>query len=299
MNALKHKRHQLSLLLLLSLAALLLLAGGLPEIRFQPGEPLNLLAWLLARLATENRAGLPEITGAPDLSNNSLALGEGMLWVLTVFFWLMLIFSILYAVISPKFRRDLIRIFAFVLFMVYVLPEIAKNLAEGAGLLGIEGQSGDLILGENTFPQPPPFVQEPPEWLFAAVNLLLVALFCGGIYLLWRSLRPKPSDKAVVVQEVRKALSELETGAELKDVVIACYDKMCQGLGKSRLIQRQNSMTPREFEERLAQAGIVSVNIRQLTRLFEGVRYGAKTPDKVTEHEAIQCLQAILQVYGE
>jgi hypothetical protein len=35
-------------------------------------------------------------------------------------------------------------------------------------------------------------------------------------------------------------------------------------------------------------------HIQQLTRLFESVRYGAKTPDETQENLAVECLQAIV-----
>jgi len=222
-----------------------------------------------------------------------------MLKSIVIFFWLMLIFSIVYAIISPKLRRELVRMFAMILFLVFLLPQIAKNMVLQPRTEEMEGLPGGFALGENTFPIPPPFIQDPPGWLFAAINVLLLLSFFGGIYFLWLRPRPQSDAHAVVVKEVKQALSDLEAGLELKDVVIACYAKMCKGLQESRHIKRQQAMTPREFEKYLANAGIASTHIQQLTRLFEGVRYGAKSTNKDTERKATQCLQAILQVYGE
>jgi hypothetical protein len=58
-------------------------------------------------------------------------------------------------------------------------------------------------------------------------------------------------------------------------------------------------MTPREFESHLSRAGITSSHIQQLTLLFEGARYGAEPTDPVKEQTAKQCLQVILQAYGD
>jgi hypothetical protein len=73
---------------------------------------------------------------------------------------------------------------------------------------------------------------------------------------------------------------------------------MCQGLQSGQNLPRKKNMTPREFESYLAEAGIHSDHIQQLTRLFEGVRYGAKTTDSITENHAKYYLQTILQTYG-
>ena len=294
----KRKRTLLTLLLGLLLGAMLLLAGGLPNLRFQPGRSLNLLDWFLSQLVSENATGFPEITIEPGRSSFLPELGEGLLKSIIIFFWLMLIFSIVYAIISPKLRRELVRMFALILVLVVILPQIAKNLTQLHETAAMEGLPG-FSLGENTFPVPPPFIQDPPGWFFAIVNVLLMLVFFGGIYFMWRRLRPNSEAHAVVVKEVKRALSDLEAGLEMKDVVIACYAKMCQGLQESRHIKRKQAMTPREFENHLAHAGIANTHIQQLTRLFEGVRYGAKPTDKAAEHEAKQCLQAILQVYSE
>jgi Domain of unknown function (DUF4129) len=69
-------------------------------------------------------------------------------------------------------------------------------------------------------------------------------------------------------------------------------------LSEQRGIQRQTAMTPREFELYLGQIGLKIEHIRQLTRLFERVRYGAGPPGEREEQEAVACLTAIVEVYG-
>jgi hypothetical protein len=54
-------------------------------------------------------------------------------------------------------------------------------------------------------------------------------------------------------------------------------------------------MTPREFEARLATAGLREDHIQRLTRLFEAVRYGTQSPGKREEREAVDCLTAIVR----
>ncbi len=286
----------------ISLVAMLLLAGGLPNLRFQPGKSLHLLDWFLAQLTSVEPFDLSEsvtnLQGEPADFGVMTLLGERMLKVIILAFWVMLIFSIVYAIVSPKFRRELVRMFAVIFPLIILLPYIAKRLAMQQRLT--EGEAfSEFMLEDLPFLETPSFIQQPPEWLFTLVNLLLLGLLFVVIYLVWRRFRPTPDAQAVVVRHVRRALSDLETGLELKDVIIACYAEMCRGLQESLRIGRKQDMTPREFEEHLASAGIASVHIEQLTRLFEGVRYGAKSSDAAAELEAKECLQAILQAYAE
>jgi hypothetical protein len=301
----KQKRNKIFqfLLLGLSLGAILLLAGGLPNLHFQPGKPLHLLDWFLAQLVPKNSVDLPVINSTPGEvpigPNLWDKLSKGTQILIIGVFWLMLAFSIIYAIISPQFRRELIRLFMILLVFMLVLPYIAQRLAQRPQTVGAEETPGMGAFGDTFFPEPPPFIQQPPGWLLVLAKIVLLVLLIGWLYWMWRHLRPKPDAKAVVIKNVRQALSDLESGSEWKNVVIACYSKMCQELQKTKGVRRHQAMTPREFENHLANAGITSAHIRELTLLFEGVRYGAKPADTTTQRKAIQSLRAILQTYGE
>jgi len=58
-------------------------------------------------------------------------------------------------------------------------------------------------------------------------------------------------------------------------------------------LNRRASMTPREFERRLVNAGVDADAVDRLTRLFERVRYGNQEIDPTDEAEAESCLAAI------
>ncbi len=298
MHDYKRRRYHLLLLLGFSLIVLLMLAGGLPNLRFRPGKSLNLIEWFFAALALDNPSNLPEFTGIYTRTNFLPEIGDVLLKSLIAAFWLMVIFSVLILIVSPNFRRELMRMIAMVIPLVILLPQIAKTMAQQSEMAE-EQQAGGYLLGEATYPQPPDFIQNPPEWLFLVINTLLLLIILGGIFYLWRRLRPNSDAYAVVVKEVRRALSNLDSGLELKDVVIACYAQMCRGLQESQQITRHQAMTPREFELHLSSAGIASTHIQKLTRLFEDVRYGQESTDADTENDARLCLQSILEVYGD
>ena len=297
MENIKNRKITLLLVLGLSLFSILILAGGLTDLPFRPGKSLNLLAWLMAELAGENQSELPEVIEVPPQTDLLPDIGDAMLDSLIEVFWLLAIVSILFLIVSPSFRRELLRAIALIIPMVILLPRIAKLLSEQSE----EGQGeevGGFWLGEENFPQAPDYVNNPPEWIYILINIILIAIILFAIFIIWRRLRPKPDSQSVVVNEIRRALSSLESGSELKDVVMACYAQMCQGLQDNQHIKRHQAMTPREFEIHLSKAGIANVHIRQLTRLFEGVRYGGIATDQATENEAKLCLQSILEVYG-
>ena len=297
----KQKNRKLPLFTLFAVMILtvILLATSLPNLRLKPGEPLNLLSWILSELASGDLFRLPE---------SEIEAGESGIWEpvsdtlrvsIIVIFWLTLVFSVIYAFVSPEFRRELVRIFMLVLTMAVLLPYIARRMTDQVNPLEGEEITGQLPNGEFAFPESPPFVQQPPEWFLWLAEAFLLLTIVVGIYFLWRYLRPRRKEEAVVTKYVQKALSELDSGKAFEDVVIACYNEMCQELQKKRQVRRQGYMTPREFENYLAEEGISDEHIRQLTRLFEGARYGAKPSDAGVASRARQNLQAILNAYGK
>lgn len=281
------------ILLGVALLALLLLAGGLGELRFKPGEQFNLYDWWLSRMQQEN---VGADTGPATPWDGW---GKGVQVTVLIAFWTILVFSILYAIISKKFRRELVRAFLLIFPLILLMPYIAEKFApQEPRAQETDGQVGALTFGGEPLPAPPAFIQEPPAWFLFLVKALLLALVLAGIYLLWRIFRPRPDPQAVVVRRVRQALSGLESGQAFKDVIIACYAQMCRELQETQGIERPQALTPREFEIYLAGAGIDSVHIRQLTLLFEGVRYSDRPSDPVMERQAVQALQAITEAYG-
>ena len=300
MKVFTHNRNFLILVLLLTLAAMVLLGSGVSGLQFEEGRELNLLDWFLAQLEYSGPTVDPGLTQQPGSPIFSLETGEGILRLVILSFWLFLIFSIVYAIISPDYRKELFRGLLLILLVVWLLPLIANNLNQRADARqGAEMDAGSYILGEPTLPNPPAFIQDPPGWIFLLVNISLFLLLAAGIYGIWRRLRRKPGTQAVIVNEIRRALVDLERGGDLENVVITCYAEMCAHLDKRPRVQRRAAMTPREFETHLAKAGISNVHIHQLTDLFEQVRYGAKRPDSVSESDARTFLNAILRTYED
>jgi hypothetical protein len=206
---------------------------------------------------------------------------------------------LVYAIISPEFRRRMLRrLLSYLLFaaLVYLVtqrwPELL-NLTEGATLSGAPVPP-DASLGGT----PVQFAADPPSWLVLAISLAVAlvvsGLLVGGIWFLrHRSQRPTGSLEHLA-DEAEEALERLRAGGDLKDTVMRCYAEMSHTLDEERGIFRRDSMTPREFEDRLVEVGLPGGPVRRLTRLFERVRYGTKAADQREEAEALACLAAIV-----
>jgi hypothetical protein len=145
-------------------------------------------------------------------------------------------------------------------------------------------------------PEPPvtsPLGPVPPLLLWLVGIGLLAACILIGIWVF-----APPSNRATTVDllglEAEKAWQALQTGLDLKDVIVKCYRQMSLALEKEQGIERKDFMTTREFENLLEAAGVPHDPIHQLTQLFEAVRYGNWQPNPVDEQKAIHCLEAIM-----
>lgn len=285
-----NRRSKVVLLLQLALvlAALTLLAGSLSTLQLKPGEQINLLGLLMQNLQPAAVRPVADFSAAPPY-----------LELLRPIFWAVLIISLLYAVVSPEYRRRLIRTAVMIVTILIIFSRLRdlmrsnENQAIEEGLVGL--QAGDL---SHAIPTPPPLVTNTPPWLLLVANLLIILALTAIVLFLWRRLRPEPDAQAAVVRGAEQALADLDAGGALDNVVMQCYVNMSDLLRRDRRQERARGMTPREFERHLARAGLRDEHIQRLTRLFEAVRYGGKSSHRA-ELEARDCLRAIIAAYGK
>jgi hypothetical protein len=161
--------------------------------------------------------------------------------------------------------------------------------------------SGNSIPVEMPLPTPEPPVTAPlgsvPPLLLWLVGIGLLAS-CIGVGV-WIALFRQSSPIDLVGLEAEKAWQALNTGLDLKDVIIKCYQQMSLALEKDQGIERKDFMTTGEFENLLEAAGIPHDPIHQLTRLFDAVRYGNWKPNPLDEKMAIESLEAIMKYSRE
>jgi hypothetical protein len=168
-----------------------------------------------------------------------------------------------------------------------------------------ESMEGEVVvepLPETTPASEPIPVPTPPQWVSLLVSFIAVSviiLFVAAILWWFWPRRMKPSPLLELSHEVEQALEALEQGEELRNVVVRCYVEMGHVVNRMRGIKRARTMTPREFEQQLAQFDLPPEPIAELTRLFERVRYGTDDVDAAAEHQARECLSAIMHVCRE
>jgi hypothetical protein len=288
-----HTRSAKLLPLALAILTTLLLAGSLSGLELRGGT-----------------LALPQISEAQmgEPGGFSAAwLGELLLRCLMGFLLLGLIgfpFYILFSLRSKRGRQrllaDLLAIGVFLIIMSILyrsLPQTEEELVaeetpiplvqDGEPILGGDGAGGPLA------EEPPPL----PAWAGWAAAAALAGL--STLAAAWWLNRRRPPLEPMALErlagEAQQALDSLRGGADVEEVIIRCYLAMSRVLEEERRIQRQDSMTPREFERLLLAKGLPANPVRRLTRLFEDVRYGARPPAAREEDLAVLSLTEIVQ----
>jgi hypothetical protein len=128
--------------------------------------------------------------------------------------------------------------------------------------------------------------------VLAVVTVLVVFFVVRAI---WRRARRREDEPLRRIERrAQEAIQSIEAGGDLREVIQRCYMQMLQAVSEYRLIDREQSMTPHEFELLLEHRGLSIEAVRDLTALFERVRYGAEQPGRREEREAIASLSAIV-----
>ncbi|HEX2994318.1 MAG TPA: DUF4129 domain-containing protein [Anaerolineales bacterium] len=209
---------------------------------------------------------------------------------------------LLVLLLSPKWRKRLI----WILVRAALWAVAIYFLLTRVGPLFPPQQQGDSGAPNASLTPMPVF--EPPEVSptfsyavsFAFALLLLVLLWV--LYRGWQKYMEMTSpSKSLqdIARIARSSLEDISAGRNSSDVIINCYLRMSDVVASRRKLQREAAMTPREFAARLQEAGLPGEPVMNLTRLFEGVRYGDRksAPRDITE--AVDCLKTILHYCGE
>ncbi|MBN1484829.1 MAG: DUF4129 domain-containing protein [Chloroflexia bacterium] len=288
MDQQKHRRALL--LLAASTIGLFFLAAGLSEVELMPGVSFP--------LGGSEGAGDAQVLGQPI---GLVGLDDHWMTAIMISMQLMAISAILGFVFSKWFRQQALKhIYVVVLYTVIVFVGVRSLLLLQISyrLKDIPPGWGGISPGGQFLPPSPEFVPDPPHWLSFVLSLLLLCLLVGVAWYLGRRFRRSTSTAELIAMEAQETLESLQSGQDLGDAVRRCYFDMIQVLRRQRGLGREQAVTPREFEHQLLQTGLPQQAVRRLTRLFESVRYGARTPGKEQEQEAIACLRAIIESVG-
>jgi type II secretory pathway pseudopilin PulG len=180
-------------------------------------------------------------------------------------------------------------VMAVLIILVYLLPEVtpvqsAYILDESAG-----------IATAPSFEYPVAPLGQPPQILIQIVIISIV--FGVGLLIFIITKRRAGSNKieAELLQQAEDAVDALQAGMNLRNVIIRCYLQMTHAIQEEQGIERNDTMTAREFEGWLEQKGFPSVPVRQLTSLFEKVRYSKQQTSNDDERLAIDSLNEIIR----
>ncbi len=277
----------------LAIVAVVILVAGMPEFVLLPGAP----------AMRPLQEGVPVEPGAPVGADTLLT----VLWkALSVLLVVLFPFALIRFIISPQMRKRVLRDMLYLVALLAFNTLLARALGE-AGLVRVAQEPVAQQATDSATPAAPPDVEaHPPEWLSFVVSLGIILLLAalalrlrsGQAWTLQRRRRAESRRLNRLARPAHEAAADLRAGADLKNAVVRCYAEMCQVVSDRRGLRREKAMTTREFEDRLTSLGLPAEQLLRLTRLFEGVRYGARTPGPREEQEAVACLTAIAEACG-
>lgn len=294
-------QHSKAILKTLMLAGLVLLifmvlASALSSVELAPGDS-SPLQQLLQRLK-------PQVEGEQTTSPIGSMLVLGILRFMILFMIIGLPFAVIYFVISPEFRRQVMRqsvragmllVGLYLLIRLRLLHSLDKLWDSSLTDAELHADAAKIL---RAFTE---LHADPPRWVLLLSSFLLALLLSAGILWALQFLRrreqpaPENSFEELVADVAQNAIDTYHTDGNFRNVVIRCYVEMGAAVEKYRGIQRQNTMTPREFEMQLTQLGFPPEPIRYLTRMFEVVRYGTQIPDEAEEQQTMHSLTAIIR----
>lgn len=283
-------RKRLSVLLLMAAAAaaLIVLAGSLSRLELQRAQPFTL---------QEPQSGTEDDLLGDDGLSTWADIWAKVLMVMWLGMLACVPIGLVLLVVSPEARRQAASYLGPLLILLVVLLFPRAETEEPLVVEPPPPAELSLPAAEIT---PTVFSPSPPRWVSASTNVLLGAAACAALaVMLWFILRRRrrpPDPLEQLAQEAQMAITAIRGGADLRETIIRCYFEMSRVLRKERGIVREEAMTPREFERHLGDLGLPQTPIRDLTRLFEGVRYGTKIPDTADEHRAISSLSAVVEL---
>lgn len=256
-----------------------IIAASLPQLELQPGMP--------PPKFEDNQVVMAPIEEVPVVTISINKFIE----ILIAFILAVLMLYVIYRLLKGtnwKNLRSYIKIIVVCtliagsfLFLILLLPRSQNSV------------SIDMPVPGATPLVTSPLGPVPPLLLWLVGIGLLASSILLGIWVFGSKFNRAKTKNAVGL-EAKKAWQALRIGLDLKDVIVQCYRQMSLALEKEQGLERENSMTTREFEKLLEAAGIPHEPIHQLTQLFETVRYGNWQPNSIDNQNAIHCLEAIM-----
>lgn len=280
-----------------AILAMLLLISGIPQLTLEKGVPFEQLwAFLVEELGANGLMGQPPAAGPTGG-------GEGLVKFMRVLFYILFIcfpFAIIIIFLDPDLRKRVLRTTLYLVLLILALLLMVESQADEFELTddtaGKELQGEEAELAEPITPEAFQS-EETSSWITWAVSLgigLLIALIIVAIVNTIRRNRIEettPLDQ--LASRAEEAIAEIEAGGDLQDTILRCYAEMNRVVRAKRGIQRDRTVTAREFVDYLLKANLPSEPIYTLTRLFEQARYSTEQHSAEDQQTAVASLQAI------
>lgn len=183
-----------------------------------------------------------------------------------------------------RFILALAALFIFLIFLSYL----------NFGTTGASEWVLDIIPSPSTKISTSPLGRPPKEFIWIAAIGFILATGLFVIKISGRQLQPSRTEDSLL-QPAKNAIQALRGGKDFRNVIINCYLEMTNRLQEERGIERSHDMTVREFEDWLAFKGLPRVPVRNLTHLFEKVRYSKQYLGENDEKIALDSLTEIIQ----
>lgn len=271
----------------LVLVLIVVLSSVLPRLELAGGEQTGLVTLLMNTFARP---------GYSPWASDSAAAARLPRYVMPLF-WGALAVAAIYAAVSPAYRKAMLTAVVTILLVAYVLFRIRENQAmQELETTGAMQGLGDMDTGTNLPPMPetPGYIDNAPGWLPWLLAIPIGGLVAGILYGLWLRYRRTDGMRDQMVQQAAAAIEELDAGYDIADTIMRCYISMIRNFEQSRRVRRSAAMTSREFAGHLQKAGLYTVHVEQLSRLFERVRFGEKPSSPREREQAGDCLRRII-----
>jgi hypothetical protein len=273
-----HPKRQALILLVVALGAALVLSSGLSHLRLQDARPFPGAASRPAEAQTPAAA-------RPAPGAVSLTIFEGLLAAVLVFLVLYLLVRIIIAV-DLRNILWILAAAAAILMLLTLLPHVAPGSAvrispEVAPAEAIEFRDPTAPLGT------------PPAAFLWIAGGLAAAGGAVAAFIALRRRRALASLQDRLRRQAAAAVAAIESGADSTNAIIHCYIEMTRLIRRERGMERERSLTAREFEASLEELGLPATPLSSLRMLFEDVRYGSRKFSPSEERSAVRSLGEI------
>jgi hypothetical protein len=265
--------------LTVALVSLVLLSSSLSNVQLHAGAPFP--------SGGDSETIVQPITSLPPMDTYSNPFLRGI-------FSLILLILMIYVAARLISLIKLKQIFGLFLTIIvlFALVIILPRVAPGKPTLLPEETSSVTIPPSFNYPTSP--LGKPPQ---ALIWFVIIGFVLGASFLVIKVLQRQMGSAQVqeqLGQEAQNAVNALNAGENLKNVILRCYLQMTRALQDAQGMERNNDMTVREFENWLELKGVPRIPVRQLTQLFEKVRYGKLQLGENDERMGVESLNEII-----